>query len=296
MPHGEAFTAQTPIESVIHDPILQPFGRLLFPLTDAYWSGTTLGNIRLVWYTCIHPESTVAVINDLKSRAKAGKPIFLDIYSKAEKQRDPAKRNTGLFYFAGRPGEPFAVVNAGGGFQYVGAIHDSLPHALEISHHGAHAFALIYRPGGQTACEDLARAIEVIFRQAPKLGISTEGYSLWGGSAGARMAAWVGSLGPAAFGATRLPQASAVIMQYTGETRVAGDEPPTFACVGESDSIAWWRTMERRLNRIAANGTPTEFHHYRGLEHGFGLGIGTVADGWLSQAFAFWMKQISTAK
>lgn len=37
-------------------------------------------------------------------------------------------------------------------------MHDSFPHALELSKRGYHAFALIYCPGAQTACEDLAGA------------------------------------------------------------------------------------------------------------------------------------------
>ena len=52
------------------------------------------------------------------------------------------------------------MCNAGGGFAYVGAMQDSFPHALELSRRGYNAFALIYRPGAQTACEDLARAIQ----------------------------------------------------------------------------------------------------------------------------------------
>ena len=51
---------------------------------------------------------------------------------------------------------------AGGAFAYVGAMQDSFPHALELSKKGYNAFALIYRPGVQTACEDLARVIRFI--------------------------------------------------------------------------------------------------------------------------------------
>lgn len=48
---------------------------------------------------------------------------------------------------------------------------------------------MIYRPGAQTACEDLARAISFVFENAEELEVDTDSYSLWGGSAGARMAA-----------------------------------------------------------------------------------------------------------
>ena len=46
-------------------------------------------------------------------------------------------------------------------------MQDSFPHALELSKRGYNAFALIYRPGAQTACEDLARAIQLYF-ETPK--------------------------------------------------------------------------------------------------------------------------------
>lgn len=42
--------------------------------------------------------------------------------------------------------------------------------------------------------------------------------------------------------------------------------------------------MERRLTAMSTLGIPTEFHHYPGLPHGFGLGTSTVAEGWLDEA------------
>ena len=127
---------------------------------------------------------------------------------------------------------------------------------------------------------------------AEELQVDTGCYSLWGGSAGARMAAWLGSYGPAAFGGDDLPQPGAVIIQYTSHSDYTESDPPTFACVGESDGIANWRTMERRIEALEALGIPTEFHHYPGLPHGFGLGTGTVAEGWLDEAVAFWETQM----
>lgn len=70
---------------------------------------------------------------------------------------------------------------------------------VEISKMGYNAFALIYRPGAQTACEDLSRAIDFIFENADELEVDTDGYSLWGGSAGGRMADWVGTYGTELF-------------------------------------------------------------------------------------------------
>lgn len=150
---------------------------------------------------------------------------------------------------------------------------------------------MIYRPGAQTACEDLSRAIAFIFDHAEELEVDTDCYSLWGGSAGARMSAWVGSDGPEGYGERALPHAGAVIMQYTGLSEYSENDPPTYVCVGDSDGIANWQTMKTRLDNMSALGIDTEFHVYKGLPHGFGIGTGTVAEGWVDDAVRFWERQ-----
>ncbi len=143
-------------------------------------------------------------------------------------------------------------------------------------------------PGAQTACEDLARAIAFLHENAEELQIDISDYSLWGGSAGARMAAWPGSYGTAAFGEDAYPAPGAVIMQYTGLSEVTGNEPPTYACVGTRDGIAAYRSMENYISRIQADGTDARIEVFDGLGHGFGLGEGTVAEGWINNAVDFW--------
>lgn len=288
----ESYTQDTPISEVIHDPVFGEYGRLIFPVNSGYYGGDTLGELSLTWYNYIDPNKTVEICNYMKSHAEAGDIIFYDIYTDEEKSADPAKANTGLFFFKGNPGGKFAVCNAGGGFAYVGAMHDSFPHALELSKMGYNAFALIYRPGWDTAVEDLARAITFIFDHADELEVDTDCYSVWGGSAGARMAAELGSYGPSGFGGGDLPRPGTVVMQYTGHTEYTKNDPPTYVCVGTSDGIASWRTMQNRLNAMSALGIPTEFHAYEGLPHGFGLGTGTAAEGWIGDAVRFWEAQM----
>ena len=282
------YTRQTRINDVMNDAAFGDYGRLIFPVNTGYWSGTTLEQLQLTWYNYIDPDKTVEVCNYLRAHADN---CFIDIYTEAEKQANPELRNTGLFFFRGNSNAPFAICNAGGGFSYVGAMHDSFPHALELSKQGYNAFALIYRSGD--AYEDLARAIAYICDHADELGVSRIGYSLWGGSAGARMAATLGNSANlrSLTGRTDLPQASVVVMQYTGYTTVSPYDGPTYACCGTSDGIASWRTMQSRLESLSALGIPTEFHSYNGLPHGFGLGTGTIAEGWLQDAIRFWQQQ-----
>ena len=286
------WTEETRIEEVTSYPAFGDYGRLIFPVDTGYYSGSTLGSLSLTWYSHIRPEKTVEIVNYMKQKVDDGEQIFYPIYTEEEIEADPWKADTGLFYFSGEAGAKFAICNAGGGFAYVGAMHDSFPHALELSKMGYHAFALIYRPGSQTACEDLARAIAFIHEHAEEWDLDTQDYSLWGGSAGARMAAWLGSYGTVAFGEAEYPQPGAVIMQYTGLSEVYGNEPPTYNCVGTRDGIASYRTMERRIAAIQAAGTDAMIEVFPGLSHGFGLGTGTVAEGWIDHAVAFWEKQM----
>lgn len=281
----------TRIDEVTSYPAFDDWGRMIFPVDTGYYSGGTLGSLRLTWYSNIQPAKTVEIVNYMREKADAGEQIFYRIYTDEEIAADPWKADTGLFFFKGHPGAKTAICNAGGGFAYVGAMHDSFPHALELSKKGYNAFALIYRPGAQTACQDLARAIVFLHENAAKLGLDMAGYSLWGGSAGARMAAWLGSLGTEYFGEKAYPRPAAVIMQYTGLGEVYGNEPPTYNCVGTNDGIASFKTMERRINAIKANGTDAQIEVFTGLGHGFGLGQGTVAEGWIDNAVKFWEKQ-----
>lgn len=286
------FTAQSTVGEVINDAAFSDFGRLLFPVDRSVPTTMTLAQASTfsvyIFYTNIKVEKTVEILNYLRDESLAGRQIFYRFYSDSEIAADPTRTNTGLFFFRGETGAPFAVTNAGGAFAYVGAMHDSFPHSLEIARSGCNAFALIYRP--DEPYEDLARAIAYIHDHATELGVNADDYSLWGGSAGARMAATLGNGGylRQLTGRTDIPQAAAVIMQYTGYNTVSEQDAPTYACVGTSDGIASWRTMQNRLQRLSDIGIPTEFHAYEGLSHGFGIGTGTVAEGWVNDALNFW--------
>ena len=288
-------TSATYVRDVINNPVFGKYGRLIFPVDRPLRDDLTLKDMDevLVWYNDINPDKTVEIVNYLGHQAATGTQIFYNIYTEEERAADPWKEDTGLFFFRGEPNGKVAVCNAGGGMVYVGAMQDSFPHALELSKKGYNAFALIYRPGAQTACEDLARAIAFLHEHESELQIDMSDYSLWGGSAGARMAAWLGSYGTEAFGEAAYPQPAAVIMQYTGLSEVTGNEPPTYNCVGTADGIASYRTMENRIQKIKNNGTDAEIEVFDGLPHGFGLGEGTIAEGWIDNAVSFWQRQMN---
>lgn len=290
----ESFDAESNINDIIHDSAFDGYSRLIFPVDMEIDDRLKVKDISTIlpWYSEVNTDKTVEIVNYMKDQVMEGNQIFYNIYSEEEMNADPTKRDTGLFFFRGLAGEKTAITNAGGGFVYVAAIHDSFPHALELSKKGYNAFALIYRPGAQTACEDLARAIAFLHENADELQIDMTDYSLWGGSAGARMAAWLGSYGTAYFGEADYPAPAVVVMQYTGLSQVTGMEPPTYACVGTSDGIASYKSMENYISEIKQHGINAEIEVFSGLSHGFGLGEGTVAEGWIDNAVSFWEENI----
>jgi acetyl esterase/lipase len=273
------------------------FGRLLLPWDDRRYETSMklreIGSL-LPYHSHVDPDVVVSSLNRMIDDAAAGRTVHYDFYTAAERDAEPSRRNTGLFFFRGKPGAPFAVIAPGGGFAYVASVHEGFPFAVEINKRGFNAFVLRYRAGqgGQVATEDLAAALTYIFRNAGALGVTTAGYSLWGSSAGARMAASIGAHGAARFGGATLSPPSTVVMLYTGHLEVAPSEPPTFVAVGANDGIAPPAVMERRVAALRRAGADVEYHRYPGVGHGFGLGVGTSAEGWIADAARFWAKHI----
>ena len=62
--------------------------------------------------------------------------------------------------------------------------------------------------------------------------------------------------------------------------------------MGTSDRTAYYRSVELYIDRIKTAGTDAEIQVFNGLSHGFGLGDGTVAEGWIDNAVRFWEMQV----
>lgn len=288
-----AVTENTTLTDLASNPAFGGWGRALLPWHGQRKDGATIGgeSSLLPYHSNVQPAQATSALNRLIDDANAGEQVAYPVCDEAAIAADPDKADAVLFYFRGDPSAPFAIVNPGGGFAYVGSLHESLPHAQWLSEQGINAFSLSYREGsGQWAVEDLAQALTFIFEHADELGLSTEGYSLWGSSAGARMAAAIGSYGTAAFGGADLPRPAAVIMAYTGQSDYTADDPATYAVVGDRDGIAPSSIMEQRIRGLQRAGVPADIVVFPGLSHGFGTGEGTAAQGWMQGALNFWLE------
>ena len=138
------------LDDVLHHPAFAEFSRLLLPWDDrTYDESMPLSRIGslLPYHSHVSPNIVANALNHMIDDARSGRTIFHDIYSDAQKRDEPARAHTGLFFFRGRPGAPFAIIAPGGGFSYVGSVHEGFPHAAEISKQGYNAFVLKYRAG-----------------------------------------------------------------------------------------------------------------------------------------------------
>ncbi len=279
-------TTASTVGDVVNHPVFQGFGRYILPLEWRYDPDMKLSNIPslLPYHNYVDAGRAVGYINEMIDMVGSGKQLYYDL----------GRKDAGLFFFPGNPGAPFAVFCPGGGFSYVGSIHEGFPLALELSKKGYNAFVIQYSVdrGAQSAVEDLSAGIDYIFAHASELDVSTENYSVWGGSAGARMAAYIGSYTPAAFGNFVDARPATVVMGYTGHSEYTAQDPPTYVVIGENDGIASPTVMRRRVEALQSLGIDAEFHLFPNLRHGFGLGTGTSAEGWMDGAVKFWEKHM----
>lgn len=100
------------------------------------------------------------------------------------------------------------------------------------------------------------------------------------------------SLAVSGDGGSNLPKPATVVMLYTGHSDLGSIEPPTFVAMGDRDGIASPATMEKRVAGLRRLGSQVMYRKYPGVGHGFGLGVGTRAEGWIADAVGFWAKQI----
>jgi acetyl esterase/lipase len=295
-PRNNPLTTKHRVLDIVNHPAFKGFGELVLPWDDnSNYYDTRLDRVGTLmpYHSHVDANAVVVALNHLVGEVDAGKTIFYDFYTERQKQEDPTKKATGLFFYRGKPGAPFAIVCPGGGFKYVGSLHEGFPLALEISKRGHNAFVVRYRVDEQAATEDLAAAVSYVFRNAETLGVGLRRYSLWGASAGARMVGNVALRGVSNYGGGNLPRPATVVILYTGQSGSSKDFPPTFMAVSADDPIVNIATVESRVQDLRSDGVEIEYRRFKNAGHGFGLGVGTDAEGWIEHAIEFWGRHLS---
>ncbi|PLW76604.1 alpha/beta hydrolase [Cohaesibacter celericrescens] len=296
-PGIQPLTPDSTISDLLNHPDFRGFARHLLPWADTrYDESLPLRQISrlLPYHSSVDPETVLSGLNRLVELNRQGVSVFHEIYSEQERVQKPDLDEAGLFFFPGKAGAPFALIAPGGGFSYVGSVHEGFPYAISLAELGFNAFIVTYRTGqgGRAATEDMARTVDYIMANADALKVASAGYSVWGSSAGARMAAYLGSHGPSAFGANTTKRPSTVVMAYTSHSDLGDIEPPTYAIVGERDGIAPPVNMQRRVKALQNLDTDVSFRIVPDIGHGFGAGTNTPAQGWIKEAAEFWQAHL----
>ena len=271
-------TINDKVIDVINNPAFKGFGFHLFPWNDRrrYSPNMTMREAASLnlWHTNLNPEEEVDGLNRLIDDINKGYKVFYDIYTEHEKQADPYKKYTGLFFIRGKKNAPYMIMLPGGGFFYVGTLHEGLPVIKEINKYGYNTFVLKYRvdTGGtyaydyeNKAAKDLIRAVHFIENNYQELGVSKDNYSLWGGSAGAR------TVGCAVYGEGGITKkeclrpALAVIAYVFFEEYINFDknESPAFFIVGKNDALVPWTKVKERADIMKKAGCIVEDYYIK---------------------------------
>lgn len=223
---------------------------------------------------------------------------------------------------------PFALICPGGGYEMVCSFVEGLPYAKRLNELGYSAFVLYYRCRKKARFpapeDDIARALRDILSRAEELDLETEGYSVWGSSAGGHAAALFGTerVGYARYG---LPKPGTLVLVYpvvtmgalthagsrknllgndpseeqialtSVERQVTAQYPPTFVWCGDADRVVDPENSRMLSEALRRCGVPCEFVEYPGVDHGTGLGKGLICEEWFDRAIAFWTEQTKKA-
>lgn len=287
-------------------PALQGIGQFVLP-----WENGVVAKIvppLSLGYMCMclgyHGKTVADGINFLVEMSQQKKLHAYDFYTPEEAAVNRQLATTKLLYISGKEGMPFAVVIAGGGFNSVCMMQEAFPVAKQLHAQGYPVFMLKYRvgrlPEDQTGTDkrnrgfaDLQRAMIYIFDHAAKWGVRTQGYSVWGFSAGARMTLAWSANEKYGFRTSGLPKPGMQVPIYTVPENIpaGADVPATFMAMGTKDEFygeEGCRACSQFCKELKEAGIPAVFHAYKGVRHGFGLGVGTPAENWLRQALKLW--------
>lgn len=258
----------------------------------------------------------------LAEQAEKG-TVFYDFWEEAGQEE--LRSLTGLATFPLEKKSKFVLICAGGGYQNVCSLAEGFPLAKAVQELGYTAFVLHYRTGRDAGhpnpLDDVAQSLRFILEHADVFNVDTNGYAVLGFSAGGHLAASFGTeyLGYKKYG---LPKPEIIILGYPvitmgektneGSRRaLLGDEnqenetlreqlsiekqitrayPPVYVWQCEEDEAVPIENSRMLTEALERCSVPYEYKVYPGTAHGWGLGTGTLSEGWLEEAVRFWGK------
>ena len=268
-------------------------------------------------------ESIVEGLNYMVRLQKSGQHIFYNLFDREEILENERVKQRVMFHFPVKERRPFAVICAGGSYTYVCSFVEGFPVAKHLNELGYHAFVVNYRAGkyikdARDPMDDLAAAISFILSNAERLGVATEEYLVCGFSAGGHLVSGYGtqSLGYPKY---KLPRPAALILSYPvitmgeythkgSQKKLLGKEvrkeemvnkysidkqitslyPPTYVWQCSQDRLVPIENTRMLVHEFDKCGVKYQYKTFDSNAHGWGLGKGTIAEGWLEEAIHFY--------
>jgi acetyl esterase/lipase len=248
-------------------------------------------------------QTMVNGYNFMIDEVNAGVKVWSRLYTPAEIKADPSKKDAGMWFIPGDRGKPVAVIAPGGGFTAVASLQEGFPFARVLHKKGYNVAILKYRvivdtsDSGPTDAEraqefkrvdaDMNRAMTMLRARATTGQLSLRNYSVWGSSAGGVVVTKWATNGAKAHG---FSPPAALMAEYTppGYTPAAATYPPCFIIDAADDGTVSPTDVADWANQLKGLGVVVEFEQFPTGLHGFGIGAGTPALGWVNRAVTFW--------
>lgn len=212
------------------------------------------------------------------------------------------------------------IVLAGGGYDTVCTLPEDLPVSVELFKKGFSVFSFKYpvKEKAKDAIHALKTFINLLFRQEIKLNIDMDDYMIIGFSAGGHLVAEMGTdnfglsndniplpkllglcypvitMGDKAEVITRKNllnenPTTEEINDYSIELHVDENYPNCFIWQCERDSLVPFDNSLLMVKALEKSHVDYRFEHFDSDVHGYGIGKGTVADGWLDRLVDYYL-------
>ena len=261
---------------------------------------------------------------------EGGEKALYSVYPEEETAADPDKACVKLVYFPAPGSRRFVILCAGGAFQRVCSLWESMPVAAELNRRGVAVFCLTYRvnetPLFPKPLDDLAAAVAFVRAHADGFGLDADRYAVGGFSAGGYVAAaWgVPALGYEKYGQPKpemlIPVYPLAMLAKTYEnangwrvamfdmlfgpghtqadadkydvyTQVDENYPPAYFVHAKDDPGVPVENSVKMHEKLRKLGIPAGLDLAEHGSHGFGRGDLTDAAGWPGRMLEFWYEQ-----
>lgn len=321
-------TEETTLAELRANPAIQGTGyytycREMTPLMIERWKSKPLRD----YFGDTDREPGIGALNLIIDNYNKGVKVTYQVYTEEEIAANSSLGCVQLYYYpSDKPNAKTAIIVPGNALTITSEMGEGGSTAYELHEMGYAVFVLRYRTfldlGDNAPLKDLARAVQLVTSLGAELDIQTEDYALVGYSSGGQLAGvfankeyGYGRYNAAKPGVLFLAYAvvdfSEVKLAYslvmdTGDCAwhyywpsvaqmVTDDYPPVYFWYGRNDQTLPWMINKAQgpvlQKALDAHGVTYVMRVFNNAPHSIGTGIGTDAEGWLTEAVSFWEQQ-----